>query len=118
MTSFQRLYENMRTIRENEEKASESKAMDAIRTGINVREDFWDDFLLVINNGSGMAALLNVPLTVVSSWHSKVREAYEKVKQADAVPDPKKRGKMVHTSEKDPFGGGATPEPPEDGDEL
>jgi hypothetical protein len=118
MTSFQRLLENMHNFREEENKASESKAMDAIRTGINVREDFWDDFLLVINNGAGMSELLGVPMTVISGWHSKVRHVLEKVQQADAVPDPKKRGKLIHTSEEDPFGGGSTPEPPEDRDEL
>ncbi len=73
MTSFQSLLENMRHFREEENKASESKAADAIRTGINVREDFWDDFLLVINNGSGMAELLSVPLTVVSGWRLGTR---------------------------------------------
>lgn len=111
MASFQRLLENMKHFQEEENKASETKAMDAIRTGINISEDFWDNFLLVINNGSGMSELLGVPMTAISSWHSKVRNIYEKVKQADTVPDPKKRGKLLHTAEEDPFGGGSEPEP-------
>jgi len=117
MTSFQRLWEHMRRYRE-EADPSESKAMDAIRTGLNIRPDFWDDFLLVVNNSTALSELLDVPSVKISSWHSKVREVLDKVQQTDAVPDPKKKGKLMHTAEEDPFGGGSTPEPPEDRDEL
>jgi hypothetical protein len=71
--------------------------MEAIRNGINVREDFWDDFLLVINNAGALSELLDVPVTKISAWHQRVKMALDKVKQADAVPDPKDKGKMLKT---------------------
>lgn len=107
MVSFQRLWENMQG------GADGDKPMDAIRTGLNVREDFWDDFLLVLNHSDALAELLQVSPVKISGWHSRVREYLEKVKAADAVPDPKKRGKVIHAGADDPFGGGSDPAVPE-----
>lgn len=95
MVSFQKLWENIESSRK--EGSLEDKAMAAIRTGLNADEEFWDTFLLVINNSSALSELLDVPVTKISSWHKRVRDALERVKQADEVPDPKDKGKMIHT---------------------
>jgi hypothetical protein len=94
MISFQKLWENMEAAKGN---ASESKASSAIRTGIGVREDFWDDFLAVINNSSGLSELLDVPVTKIASWHQKVKKELNKVKEADQTPDSSSNRKMIHT---------------------
>lgn len=75
----------------------DDKGMEAIRNGINIRDDFWDDFLLVINNAGALSELLEVPVTKISGWHSRVSAALEKVKQADTVPDPNDKGEMLKT---------------------
>src|SRR5688572_4722759 len=93
--SFQRLWENMESSRKGGHP--DDKSMEAIRNGINVREDFWDDFLLVINNSGALSELLDIPVTKIAGWHHKVKESLERVKQADAVPEPKDKGKMIKT---------------------
>jgi hypothetical protein len=100
--SFQRLWENMQTQRLKEADQKDSKAMEAIRTGINVSEDFWDNFLQVINNSEALSELLDVPTTKIGSWHSKINDALSKVKQADEGPEVKKKNKMINTGEPDP----------------
>jgi hypothetical protein len=95
MISFQKLWENMEAAKSS--SAGESKASSAIRTGIGVREDFWDDFLAVINNSSGLSELLDVPVTKIASWHQKVKEELDKVKEADQTPDSSSNRKMIHT---------------------
>lgn len=100
MSSFQRLWENIQAAKENK-SPHDDRAMSAIRTGIGVREDFWDDFLLVINNSEGLSQLLDVPVTKISGWHDKVRHALDKVKQADGQPDPKDNGKLLKTGQPD-----------------
>lgn len=97
--SFRQLWENMELSKKN--GVHDDKSMDAIRTGINVRENFWEDFMLVINNSSAMSALLDVPVVKISSWHSRVKTALEKVQQTDAVPDPKDKGKLLKTGLED-----------------
>lgn len=104
MTSFQKLWENMRG------REEDSKAMSAIRTGLNTDEEFWDKFLLVINNSDSVAALLDISRDKVAGWHARIRENLAKVREADDVPDPKKRGKLLHAGNDDPFGGGSEPE--------
>ena len=94
MISFQKLWENMEA---KSQEPLDSKASSAIRTGIGVREDFWDDFLSVINNSSGLSELLDVPVTKISSWHHRVREELDKVKKADEMPDTNTKKKMIHT---------------------
>jgi hypothetical protein len=97
MSSFQRLWESMQADKAKEKSPHDDKAMSAIRTGIGVREDFWDDFLKVINNSDGLSALLGVPTTKISEWHSRVKHNLEKVRQADNVPDSKDSGTLLKT---------------------
>lgn len=93
--SFSKLWEHMQ---ENLAESKEnSKALDAIRTGIGVREDFWSDFLLVINNSEALSELLDVPSTKISSWHSKINDALSKVRAADETPEVKKKTTMLST---------------------
>jgi hypothetical protein len=95
MVSFAKLWENMETSRKGTHL--DDGAIEAIRNGINVREDFWDDFLLVINNAGALSQLLDVPVTKISAWHDRVKKALDKVTQADSVPEPKDKGKMLKT---------------------
>jgi hypothetical protein len=97
MSSFQRLWENIQS--EKEKMPHEDGASSAIRTGIGVREDFWDDFLLVINNSDGLSKLLDIPTTKISSWHEKVKHALDKVQNSDASPETKEKGKLLKTGQ-------------------
>lgn len=96
MSSFQRLWENMQAAKENN-LPQDDKAMSAIRTGIGVRNEFWDDFLLVINNSEGLSELLDVSVTKISTWHEKIKKCLEKVQNADSEPEQKKNSKVVKT---------------------
>lgn len=96
MVSFQRLWENIETAKK-EGSPKDDRAMSAIRTGIGIRDEFWDDFLSVINNSEGLAALLDVPPLKIGTWHQRVKENLDKVRQADASPDVKDSGKMLKT---------------------
>lgn len=95
MVSFRQLWENM----SSDKSPLDDEAMSAIRTGIGVRENFWDDFLLVVNNSEGLSKLLGVPAAEIGGWHAKVRHVLEKVKQADGMPDPKEKGKLLPTGD-------------------
>tara|TARA_Y100000034_G_scaffold134066_1_gene201497 strand:+ start:4540 stop:4938 length:399 start_codon:yes stop_codon:yes gene_type:complete len=107
MSSFQRLYEKLASSdlegqRDGEQEAEDTslmgantdtstvtdtdpKALDAIRAGINLKEDesFWDDFIRIANNSEGLAALLDVRPDQVGQWGQKVQEALSKVKELD-----------------------------------
>lgn len=99
MSSFQRLWENIQA--EKETSPQDDKAMSAIRTGIGVHDEFWDEFLLVINNSEGISQLLDIPTTKISGWHDKVKHALNKVKQADSSTDVKDNGKLLKTGQPD-----------------
>jgi hypothetical protein len=96
MNSFQRLWENMQAAK-NEEAVQDDRAMSAIRTGIGVRDEFWDDFLAVLNNSQDLSELLDIPVEKISSWRGKIQNALEKVRDADSDPEQKKNGKLMKT---------------------
>jgi hypothetical protein len=78
----------------------DTKAMRAIRAGMHVREDFWQDFMNVCNNAEAMAALLDVRVDQVTSWGSKVRHGMGLVEEADRRESPNKK-KMMQTGKFD-----------------
>lgn len=83
----------------------DSKGMRAVRTGLNINEEFWDQFIQVCNNTDDLAELLGVSPTAISTWATKVKEAVDKVKQADSQgkSDEKVKNKVMDTGD---FNGG------------
>lgn len=99
MTSFQKLWENIQLSKEKSPK--DDRSMSAIRTGIGVRENFWEDFLLVINNSDGLSELLDIPTVKISNWHERVKNALDKVKKIDGSSEPSENGKLLKTGHSD-----------------
>jgi hypothetical protein len=106
MVSFLQLWENMSDDREQHAHA-DTKAMRAIRTGINTREDFWDNFITVTNNADGLADLLGVREDQVRSWGARVKDSLDKVHNADdnGEGEEKPKTKVLDTGELPTFGG-------------
>jgi Trm5-related predicted tRNA methylase len=75
----------------------ESKSMLAIRNGIGVRTNFWDDFLLLLNDSESISELFGVPIEKVSTWKSKIHNALKEVKKHDTNIVAKEKGKLLKT---------------------
>ena len=81
---------NMRTFSEymdsvkslfGDNKDTQAKAV--IRSGINLRPDFWDDFMSITNDAEGVSQLLDVPKEKVANWASLIKDAVEDVEATD-----------------------------------
>lgn len=90
--TFLEAWEKTRSIKENHNDA----AIGAIFTGINVAEDFWDNFILVCNNKEGLAALLNLSPEKVASWPPSIQEYLEKSK-SEKNPESKEKTQIMDT---------------------
>jgi hypothetical protein len=102
MSSFQKLWENIQT---QKDTSYDDRAMSAIRTGLGVDESFWDNFLQVINNSEDLSELLDIPVVKISNWHTKIKHALHKVKEADRKTNPTDNKKLLKTglpNEQDP----------------
>lgn len=78
------------------------EAANAIRSGLNLKPDFWDDFIKLTNNTDALASLLKVDEDQVAQWGALVSSALEKVKSQDQVePDDSDstsgKNNMMHT---------------------
>lgn len=65
----------------------DTEAMEAIRIGLNIRENFWDDFLALLNNAEALSELLDVPSYKISGWYAKITMALKQVQDADQSED-------------------------------
>lgn len=45
-----------------------------INTGKNINPNFWEEFILVLNNSEGLADLLGVSKSKVLTWKNKIKE--------------------------------------------
>ncbi len=82
--SFLQLMDHLERINE---EAGESPAMQAIRTGMNQSDEFWDQFVAVCGNAENLADLLDIPPEKIGGWRARVMDNMAKVQQADEQPD-------------------------------
>jgi hypothetical protein len=90
--TFLEAWELSRSIKESHNDA----AIGAIFTGINVAEDFWDNFILVCNNKEGLAALLNISPEKVASWPPAIQKHLEQAK-SQKNPESKEKTHIIDT---------------------
>lgn len=90
--TFLETWERLRSIKEQNNDA----AIGAIFTGLNVANDFWDNFILVCNNKEGLAALLNISSDKVASWPLLIKQNLEKSKQ-EKNPESKETTHIMDT---------------------
>lgn len=105
--SLLKLIENLQDAKAEED----SKSTEAIRNGMSLSEDFWDNFISICGNSEVMSALLDVPKEKISGWGGRIRDMVEKVRNSDEnPPDDKKRKEIISTGDgfSDPNGADAT----------
>ena len=93
-SSFQKLWEK---VSQEDSETPENKSMDAIRNGIGIRDGFWDDFLLLLNNAEALADLLQVPVEKIGTWYETIKNNIDMVQKADGKSIPKERKKLLKT---------------------
>lgn len=104
--SLLKLIENL----QNAKAEEDSRAIEAIRNGISLSEDFWDKFISICGNSEVMSALLDVPKEKISGWGGRIRDMVEKVRSSDENPTDDKRKEVIPTGDglSDPNGADAT----------
>lgn len=80
------------------ENQNEDMAIRAIRSGLNIDEGFWEDFITVTGNADALAVLLDIPREKITGWASKIRQLVEKVNNMDSSSDKTKK-KMLNTGD-------------------
>lgn len=73
----------------------EKEINNVIETGKNINDSFWHDFLLVLNNSSGLSSLLGVPRSKVITWNKKIKEALKENKEKEI--NLSKKHKIIKT---------------------
>ena len=79
---------------------TDDAAINAIFTGQNIADDFWDNFILVCNNKDGLAALLGVTPEKVMSWPSSIQKHKKESLNRDN-PEEKTKNQIINTGDQE-----------------
>jgi hypothetical protein len=82
-------------------KTGESKAMAAVRTGLNLKPEFWDDFIQVLGNAEGLAELLDVSREKITGWAGKIRDILDQVQKSDDEESKNQKAEFVPTGDEE-----------------
>jgi hypothetical protein len=96
----------------------ESEAMDIVRSGMNISDGFWDDFISLCGDSQAMSELLEVPRGKVATWGKKITSIIERIEKEDS--NDSERSDTITTGDEglsdiaDPEGTNAAGEQPAD----
>jgi hypothetical protein len=83
------------------ESDQNSKSLDLIRSGNNIRNsdcgNFWDDFASLCGNAESMAELLDVPKEKITGWSGHISKLREEVRNKDS--NKNKKDKIIKNGE-------------------
>jgi hypothetical protein len=77
---------------------STDDSVEAVRSGMNIRSDFWDDFIQLTGNAAALSVLLDVPKDKIAGWSQKIMDVLATIQQADNA-DPDGRAKTLPTGD-------------------
>lgn len=100
MTSFCRVLELMEEENitlEHSNEMSNSRVIGAIRAGLNIDPQFWDNFLKVCNQSAALSELLGVRKEVIANWPNLIRNNLEQVRVLDGQDAQHKRANLIQT---------------------
>jgi len=106
MSNFASLFESMDSFKKSKKELEDRMAIDAIKHGFNLDENFWKLFLSMLNSPDTLAKLLNVPTHKVTEWHSRITKYLNKFMdsaESDIIEKPKKKKKLIKTSDYEDF---------------
>jgi hypothetical protein len=100
MSNFGYLFENMDRSRKFDQEYQDSQAMEAISNGMNVDENFWQNFIALLNNTEALSALLGTPSIKMNKWRGRIQKYLRKyLEESGEETDLKKKRKLVDISD-------------------
>jgi len=106
MSNFARLFENMDSFKRAKKELEDSLSLDAIKIGMNLDENFWKNFILLLNNPDALAKLLDVPSHKITTWYSKINKYLNKYMDSvdfDNEDKAKKKKRLIKTADYEDF---------------
>lgn len=72
--------ENFTYFVENQENIEKEKI---VRKGLNMDDNFWDNFIRICNDSNAFSKLLNVPKEKIVSWAEIIKNQIKEIKRKD-----------------------------------
>jgi hypothetical protein len=98
MANFCNLFENMDYQKKLKEEQIDRKALEAVHKGLDLDENFWRNFLTLVNNSDAFGALLNVKEEKVSDWRKRITKYLTKFYEKEDT-DLSKKSKFVKVND-------------------
>ncbi|RDJ35492.1 MAG: hypothetical protein DWQ19_11795 [Crenarchaeota archaeon] len=95
MASFGQVLERMQN--ESVKTSENPEAAAAVRAGLNLNADFWDDFIKICNQSKALSELLGVRRDVIARWPNEVRKALAQIERQDSAEAMNKKASLITT---------------------
>ncbi len=120
--TFASILDHMETYYEEDESNEplldsgvESESMDIVRSGMNLSDSFWENFISLCGDSQAISELFEVPRSKVATWGKKINSLIEKIEKEDS--NDSERADTITTGDEelaDPEGTNAQGEQPAD----
>lgn len=103
MVSFAQLWEIVEKEKSRQsplmDSGEESQIINVVRTGKDLHKEeqtpFWDEFITLCSDSSGLSSLLGVSQEKILSWPSRIKEALDKLEKHTAESPNQKQNKEI-----------------------
>ena len=91
LVSFCSLLENMK----KQPVSLQNKSITAIEKGMELDENFWNNFIQLLNAPENLSQLLDVPVNKISTWHQKIQDAMKETENINKNQPVGKNKKLL-----------------------
>jgi len=91
LVSFCSLLENMK----KQPVSLHNKSITAIEKGMELDENFWNNFIQLLNAPENLSQLLDVPVNKISTWHQKIQDAMKETENINKNQPVGKNKKLL-----------------------
>jgi hypothetical protein len=105
MSNFGMIFERMESDKIKKKEESDRMSIEAIKDGLSIDDDFWKNFIMILNNPENLGQLLGVSPVKISTWYGKIKTNLEKYLTNTDYEDIKKlkKRRMIDTSDFDEY---------------
>ena len=98
MVSFRDLILKLEQVESPEgDENEDAKAMVVIRKGLQIDDNFWDNFKQLCNYADGLAKLLDVDTDKIARWSGRIEQVEQKVRESDEGNAGEKKATVMST---------------------
>jgi hypothetical protein len=105
MSNFGMLFERMESDKRHSKEEEKRMAIECIKDGLAIDENFWKNFIMLLNNPENLSKLLGISPVKITNWYSRIQKYLDEYLSNSDYDDIKmlKKRRSVDVSDYEEF---------------